>query len=378
MKPRVAFLIDQWRAGSGTENQLLGLLQHLAPARVDAELITLRRPLAPDEAALFPCPVSCLGVGSLASPKSALRLPSIAAELRRRRFDAAMIYFVDSNLYLVPACRLAGIGSVVINRRDMGYWYEAGVLRRLNFVNRWASHFLVNSEAVRQQVIRHEHFPPERIVVIPNGLWGGRVAAAPSGSAPDGFPARGPVVGITASLRRVKRIDRFLDMAAAVAARMPEARFVIAGQGDLRPELEAQVRVLGLQEAVVFLGQVSDVPALLGRLDAAVLTSESEGLSNSLIEYGLAGVPAVAFDVGGNSEVIADGRTGFLAGPGNVADMADKVLRLLQDAARRREMGAAAARHCRETFAADRVADLTVDFLASLVPGAGRRREGGA
>ena len=129
-KPNIAFFIDKWSPGSGTENQLQGLLSHLVPKYIDAHLFTLRTSLAPEYRDLFPCPVDCLDIGSLVSPCSLMKLPGILAKLRRGHFDVGMIYFVDSNFFLVPACRMAGIGAVVVNRRDMGYWYEKGIRRR--------------------------------------------------------------------------------------------------------------------------------------------------------------------------------------------------------------------------------------------------------
>ncbi len=84
-KPRIAFFIDQWRPGSGTENQLQGLLSHLSPNYVDAHLFTLREPLEPEYRAMFPCPVECLGIGRLLSPAAILKLPGIVARLRRGR-----------------------------------------------------------------------------------------------------------------------------------------------------------------------------------------------------------------------------------------------------------------------------------------------------
>lgn len=369
-KPRIAFFIDQWNPGSGSENQLQGLLSYMAPDYIDAHLYTLRVPLAPEHRKFFPCPVDCLGIGSLKSPGAITKFPGIVARLRRGRFDAAMIYFVDSNLYLVPACRLAGIPAVVIQRRDMGYWYEPKLLRTVNFVNRWATHFLVNAQAVRQQVIQNENFPADRIHVIPNGMWDLEhrrgILDAAQGAPPPGFPESGPVVGITASLRTVKRIDRFLEMAAQVTKILPEARFVIAGKGRLKSSLQEKSQELGLADRVYFLGQVDDVPALLSHLKIGVLTSDSEGLSNSLVEYGLAGIPAVAFAVGGNPEVILEGKTGFLVPPGNTQLLSDRVVQILRDEDLHRRLSQAAREHCKTTYSPERIRDLTLDFFASL------------
>jgi glycosyltransferase involved in cell wall biosynthesis len=370
-KPRVAFFIDEWRPGSGTENQLQGLLSCLSPDHVDAHLFTLRKPIAPEHRSLFPCPVECLYVGGLVRPRALFQLPGIAARLRREKFDLAMIYFVDSNFYMVPACRLAGIPELVINRRDMGYWYEPSVLRKLNFVNRWATHFLVNAEAVKNQVVGNEQVAAEQITVIPNGMWDlehrRRLQNSSLTDPPPGFPAGGLVVGVTASLRQVKRIDRFLEMASKVLESVPEVHFVIAGQGELRASLLGQASELGIADRVVFLGQVADVPGLLQRLHVGVLTSESEGLSNSLVEYGLAGVPAVTFDVGGNAEVVKEGETGFLVPPGDTDAMADRVIQLLIDNGRHEEMSGNAKAHCASTFAPERIRNLTLEFFRSLI-----------
>lgn len=370
-KLRVAFFIDEWTPGTGTEHQLQGLLSHLAPTYIDAHFFTLRRPLAPEHRHLFPCPVDCLSVGKLRSLEAILRLPVIATRLRLARFDLAMIYFVDSNLYLVPACHLAGISRIVINRRDMGYWYEPGLLRKVNCVNRWSSDFLVNCTAVKEHVVRFEHVPPDRITVIPNGIWDPQhrqgTAARTLGHLPPGLPANGLLVGITASLREVKRIDRFLEMAAIVVRKVPTARFVIAGQGQLRTDLEARALELGISDVVTFLGQVADVGALLPLLRVGVLTSSSEGLSNSLLEYGLAGVPAVAFRVGGNPEILREGLTGFLVPADDTRRMADRVVELLTDDELHAAMGRAARRHCETAFAPDRIRELTLEFFASIV-----------
>ena len=182
-----------------------------------------------------------------------------------------------------------------------------------------------------------------------------------------------PVVGVTAGLRDVKRIDRFIEMAAKVSRRVPEARFVIAGQGHLYESLEAQVRELGISGVVFFLGQVRDVATLLGHFQVGVLTSESEGLSNSLVEYGLAGIPSVAFAVGGNSEVVCQSQTGYLVPPYDTDAMAERIVHLLGNESLRGEMGRAAREHCQNKFGPDRIRDLTLDFFTSLIDQQGER-----
>jgi glycosyltransferase involved in cell wall biosynthesis len=116
------------------------------------------------------------------------------------------------------------------------------------------------------------------------------------------------------------------------------------GEGHLRGELEARARDLGLAERLVFRGKVADVPRLLADWDVGVLCSDSEGFSNALLEYMLAGCAAVATDVGGNREALADGETGLLVPPGDAAALAAAIGRCLADGDLCARLAAAARR----------------------------------
>ena len=354
-KLRVGFFIDAYTPGAGTENQLRGILQNLDKARVEATLVTLRDPVPDKHREDIPWPVECLHVGSLFSPSAVARFFRLVSWLRKERFDIAMIYFVDTNQFVVPACKLAGVKSIVVNRRDMGYWYTKSLLFRLNAVNRMADYFLVNSNAVRELVAEREHFPRERIRVIYNGLWEKVSPGSPIPKAALGIPEDSPIVGIVASLRPVKRIDRFIEVAAMAFKAVPPTHFLILGQGELEAPLKAQVSQLGIADRIHFVGQVANVQSYLQVFDVGLLTSESEGLSNTLMEYAVAGVPAVAFDTGGNREVIVDGKTGFLASDGDVAQMAAKVIAVLTDNELRRRLSDQSRESVRERFSAETI-----------------------
>jgi len=110
---------------------------------------------------------------------------------------------------------------------------------------------------------------------------------------------------------------------------MPEVEFLLAGDGPLRQELEQEARTLGLRDAVVFLGDRRDIPAVHASMDVALLTSDSESLSNVILEAMAAGLPVVAYQSGGNPELINEQR-GALAAPGNEAEFSDAVGRLLK------------------------------------------------
>jgi glycosyltransferase involved in cell wall biosynthesis len=305
-------------------------------------------------------------VGRLFSPVAAFRFARLVSWLKKQQFNIVMIYFVDTNQFVLPACRLAGIRSVVINRRDMGYWYREPLVWWLNQINRLAQYFLVNAEAVRQIVVSREKFPANRVKVIYNGLWDWKAAAVPITRAELDVPSEAQLVGIVAGLRQVKRIDRFIAMAEIVLRARPDTCFLVVGDGECKPELAAEVRRLGLEARIRFLGQVSDVQALLPLLDVGVLTSESEGLSNTLIEYAAAGVPAVAFDCGGNREVVEDGYTGFLVPDGDTAGMAGKVISLLADNDLRNRLSVQGKQHVDNRFAPGQILNELYCFFEQI------------
>jgi len=366
-KLRVGFFIDAWNPGAGTENQLLGILRNLDKARIDARLFTLREPIPEQFRREIPWPVECLQVRHLMSAHSLFKFMTLVRRLRRERLDIVSVYFVDTNLFVIPAARLAGIKGRVVNRRDMGYWYEPGILGKLNRVNRLAGWFLVNSEAVKKAVVKNECFPAERIKVIYNGMWEPvEHLSEPYTRRELGVPENAPTVGIVANLRPVKRVDRFIEMAAIVARTVPDAHYLVAGQGELEPGLRSLASRLGLQERIHFLGSVADVRRLLPAFDVGALTSESEGLSNALIEYAAAGVPAVTFDVGGNREIIHHEVNGLLAADGDVAGLAANAVTLLRDPALRRQYASAGCQLVRQLFDPAEVMRLIHEFFEAV------------
>ncbi len=168
-----------------------------------------------------------------------------------------------------------------------------------------------------------------------------------------GLPAKstGPPTVVTLScLKPQKGLVDWLEVASRVRAKVPDARFVIAGDGELRPDLESRRRALGLEGCVEMPGWVRNVPALLGTADLFLLTSHWEGFPLAVLEAMAAGVPVVATAVDGTPEAVEDGVMGFLAAVGDVDSLATQVVRLLADASLRARIGAAARARVLDRF----------------------------
>ncbi|GAA1809677.1 glycosyltransferase [Planosporangium flavigriseum] len=167
-----------------------------------------------------------------------------------------------------------------------------------------------------------------------------------------GLPDHGPVIAYVGRITGIKRPDRFVEVVRAVRASIPQATFVVCGNGDLLDDLvEATADLDG---AVRVLGWRGDVETVYAAADITLLTSDNEGMPVSLIESGLAGIPAVATNVGSVAEVVVDGETGLLAAC-DARELAAHVVRLLNDDDLRLAMGAQARDVVTDRFAAQRL-----------------------
>ena len=157
--------------------------------------------------------------------------------------------------------------------------------------------------------------------------------------------ADAPVLATVGRLTAIKNYSLLLDAAQRVAARFPNLVVLLAGDGELRADLEAQAARLGISDNLRFLGWRRDLPTIYAATDVFALTSRNEGTPVALIEAMAAGVPGVSTDVGGVGDVIASEAMGVRVAVDNVAGFAAAVERLLADPAARQAIGAAARAH---------------------------------
>jgi L-malate glycosyltransferase len=236
---------------------------------------------------------------------------------------------------------------------------------RSNAFSRWKHRqvdlFICASGMIRSMLLAHG-IPPERTVTVHEGIDVDRVAAAPPADlhAELWLPHHAPIAGNVAALVPHKGQRHLVEAAALVIRRVPDARFVIAGEGELRGSLEAQIRHHHLEKHVFLTGFRPDVLSLHRAFDLFVMSSVTEGLGTSVLDAMAAGKAVVGTRTGGIPEVVEDGVTGLLVPPRDDGALAGAIVRLLSDAALRQRMGAAGLSRVRERFSAERMVQETL------------------
>jgi L-malate glycosyltransferase len=221
--------------------------------------------------------------------------------------------------------------------------------------------FICASEAIRQMLLA-DGVPPQRAVTVHEGIDLGRVASARPAALHEEFwlPHGSPIVGNVAALVPHKGQKHLVEAAALVVRQVPDARFVIAGEGELRPALEHQIKHLGLEKHVVLAGFRTDILSLHKAFDIFVMSSVTEGLGTSVLDAMACGRPVVATTAGGIPEVVRDGTTGMLVPPRDPQAMAEAIVKLLRNDGLRAQMGAAGTSLANARFSAERMVQETL------------------
>lgn len=338
---KILYCIDCLVRG-GTELQLIGLIERLDRSRYEPHLLTIR----PTDPQLVPddCVHMAWQVPKLFSPAGLRACFTLARLLRAQRFDIVQTFFQDSTVFAGAAAFAARVPVRLACFRDMGFWgtRTQSLLMRISYAA--MTGFISNAFIVRDHFSARFGIDPKRVEVIPNGVGIQHLPfVSHDGAASD--------IGIVGNMTRVvKRTDLFIRAAAIVAKKYPHIRWHIVGDGELRGSLEQMVAELGMRDRVIFAGRVDNVAGYLGQLQIGVICSDSEGLSNALIEYMLRGVVSVATKVGGNPELIVDGETGILIPAGDAGALAESIGALVENSELRMRLAQAARSYVEKNF----------------------------
>jgi glycosyltransferase involved in cell wall biosynthesis len=385
---RVLFIASDLGPG-GSERQALALSRRLPRDRFEPAFVLIGEPgIFGGVAEAEGIRVTALGlrspreIGYLRFAARTVRaVGRYVAAARRGRFDIVDAWLYHGYWLAALARPLAGVPLLVAGRRSLSDFKDRwGWLASTidGFASRQARVIVANSELVRADVIEREGIDPARIVVIRNGVElpaptdaaTRRAARTRWDIADDAF-----VVGCVSNLKPTKGIDHLLR-AFARLERSEATRLVVIGEGPSRVPLTELARSLGVRDRVLLAGTEPDVQPLLAGFDVFVHPSDTEGLPNAVLEAAAAGLPIVATDVGGTSEIVIDGRTGVLVPAGDVPAIAAAIERLRDDAPARSRLGFAAREHARTTFGMERLVAETAELYERLAGGDGPPRDG--
>ncbi len=295
-------------------------------------------------------------------------------DLRRAvaRFRPQVVHAHGGEAFKYSALATAGRGTRIVYRR-IGTAPDSITRGARRVVHRAllrrSVRIVAVAETIRRETVETFGIPGDRVVTIPRGIDPSRLRPERGREAVRrelGIAPSAPVPISVGALSSEKDPLAHLDVCAAIARSMPEVVYLFAGDGPMREELREAAASRGLLDRIRVLGTRNDVGDLLEASDLLVLPSRTEGMPGCVIEAGMAGLPAVAFGVAGVPEVIADGVTGYVIPPGDHAELAERVVGLLADEARRQAMGRAAADRCREAFDILTVAGRYADVYSEI------------
>ncbi len=361
MASTVLQLVDSFHQG-GSERQAVQLTQLLLESgRFSVRVASLN----PD--GILRGDVEALNCGEIPSfplntfyDRNALRqLRRLIKFLKSSRIEILHTHDFYTNVVGMAAGKLAGVPVRIASRRETSGMRTAAQQSVQRLAYSLASRIVANSEAVRAQLIR-EGIGANKVSVIYNGIDLERVSPKPTvmrerllsllGLPPE-TNARRNFVTIVANMRHdIKDYPMFLKAARQVRVAVPEAAFLLAGEGELTESLQTLARELSIENDTFFLGRCERLAELLSVSDVCVLSSKAEGFSNSILEYMAAARPVVATDVGGAREAIIKGETGYLVTSGDELMMAERIISLLREPEKARAMGELGRRVVQEKF----------------------------
>ncbi|HEY3490987.1 MAG TPA: glycosyltransferase [Candidatus Deferrimicrobiaceae bacterium] len=288
----------------------------------------------------FPVPSLVRDLRPIADVRAVLALRRLFREIKAESPAPLIVHTHSSKAGILgrAAARMAGADVVIHSIHGFGFHGgQTPALRSLYVglermaAGRTDAFIAVSEENIRTGVLEGI-FGPERCRLIRSGFDTRRflLGERARGRGLLGIPEGVPVVGTVAVFKSQKAPLDFVAVARRLAGEVPEARFVMVGDGEERPAVEKAIREAGLSERFVLAGWREEVPDLLRAFDVFLLTSRWEGLPKVVPQALIAGIPVVATAVDGTSEIVDDGIDGFLAPPGDIESLSDRVAAVIR------------------------------------------------
>lgn len=294
---------------------------------------------------------------------------------KENRIDLINSHLPGANMYCSMIGKLAGLPVITTAHNELimpGYEERFDAIKKFLTRRLAAKHVLV-AEYMKDQYITEGNYSVDTIETIRNGIH--------FRPRPDNQKLRSLrqelnlneadiLIGNVANFDPPKGQHHLIEAALLVCKKNPNAKFLLIGderEGEIADPLKERVASLGLTDRILFLGFRTDVPDLLYLLDIFVLPSISEGLPLSIIEAKAAAKPIVATDVGGVSEVVTDGQNGYLVPPGDESSLAERLIKLAENADLRQTMGTNGYDEARAMFSMETMIGKYQDLFVRMI-----------
>jgi len=362
---KTLFVITSMPVG-GAETLLVNLMRGFRASRILPSIACLKEkgPLGEEIASEFTVTDHWL------SGKYDLRVaPRLAKYLRKEKFDAIISVGAGDKMFWGRlAGRLASLPVICSALHSTGWPDGVGKM------NRWLTPitdaFIAVAKPHGQFLVDFEHFPSNKVAVIPNGVDTNRFRPNQESRAVVrselGLEPNTPLIGIVAALRPEKNHALFLNAASKVLEKSPKAQFVIIGEGPERTSIESVIQTLGIRKNVSLLGNRSDTPKLLAAMDVFALTSHNEASPVSILEALSCGVPVVSTRVGSVAESVHDQWNGFTVEPGDVQAIAERIQYLLWNKETAEMMGSNGREHVQNHGSLDTMVRMYEHLIHSI------------
>ena len=365
---RVAHIIKVTRI-SGAERHLLVLLSALRSRDVDAHLLILVENNKPMDDMVSEAQDRGIPIRRLTIHRDydLSLLFKIRRALREIKPDIVHTHLIHADVYGLLAAKLAGIRSVISSRHNDDQFRFHPILRRISpMIWRMTDGGIAISAAIKHFMLEVEDAPRHKISIVNYGLEHEWIPDEDLRAARDSLcvelhlESDALLLGMVCRIVEQKGIPYALQAFQRVSDCFPAANLVIAGDGDLRPQLEALAQELGIDAKVHWLGWRGDAVDLIAAFDVLLLPSLWEGFGLVLLEAMSRRVPVIASRVSAIPEVVVHGETGILVEAREVDELATAMTRLLEDRALRQHMGLLGAARLEEHFSVGRMVSGTV------------------
>lgn len=370
---RVLFLITDLSFG-GAETQAVQLATRLKARGWELRLVSLLPPKAyVEELSALGIPVISLGIRrKIPDPRPLLKLARIIRAWRPHVIHSHMVHANIVARFLRPMTKVPILICTAHSISEKGR-KGSGWLRELLYrlTDGFCDLTTQVSQAGLERYVLVGAVPCYKIRYIPNGVDTERFHPDPEvrEKLRKDLGLEGAFIWLAVGrFTPQKDYSSLLQAFARVVVKRPEARLLIAGDGPLRPAMEKLVKEFGVSSQTKFLGVRRDIPELMNAADAYVMSSTYEGMPMVLLEAHATGLPIVATDVGGNREIIVNGKTGLLIPPRNPEALGQAMLHLMNlSEERRREMGRAGREHILANFSLERVVGMWESLYQELL-----------